>query len=732
MKSEIIELQNRAIAELVAKSKYMDELTFRAPTGSGKTFMMAKFMDEILEANEDVIFLVSTLSKGGLAKQNHDKFLEYLKEGFVKNINPYLINSDINGEERLFIPTEYNVYSLPRDLYKAGGRLMQGSMESFLQEMTSYFDFAGTEVSMGLNKKVYLIRDESHQATHNLDTLASTYFSKVFNFSATPKLQKRQEIDVKITDEEAERIGLIKKVVPGSAMDSFEEAVKLFKEKRDDYNKLLNVHPCMIVQISNKDKAEDEWNTLIKPVLDKNQDLKWMLIVDKHKECDTNDVYKKKKVPLFKWKEYAKNNQDTTDIIIFKLAISEGWDIPRACMLYQIRDTDSKQLDEQVMGRVRRNPRLTDFETLSKEAQTLATTSWIWGVMPQSEKSVYEVNLADRKIVEEGLKIKTTRLRSLKNRKEFDIEEFMDSIQDKVVHQDIFTLYKRFRNSNNMVKELSREYCNTITKWFKFNENIDKIRKSCDDYYCDYTQSMVVNSDKNGTPITETLPNISYYVDTIEKLDINNWVWIKKDETEQFAFDSEAEKRWATILMQLCSENISKNSNDRVVARFSEITDFNRYLWGKNYLDNSNIKFEYYMNGNHFSYPDFVMKDSYGRIHIFEVKSVNKSKNIEIDEEEYNNKIIQLKECYRQASILTDQIFYLPIMSGNDWNIIQLKKGQEKNLRKVQFIEDIKMKDNITTNKESGNIIEKALNKKLAAHIDIGKMIDTLSDDKKE
>ena len=33
------------------------------------------------------------------------------------------------------------------------------------------------------------------------------------------------------------------------------------------------------------------------------------------------------------------------------MVISEGWDIPRACMLYQIRDSKSKQLDEQVMGR---------------------------------------------------------------------------------------------------------------------------------------------------------------------------------------------------------------------------------------------------------------------------------------------------------------------------------------------------------------------------------------------
>ena len=237
---------------------------------------------------------------------------------------------------------------------------------------------------------------------------------------------------------------------------------------------------------------------------------------------------------------------------------------------------------------------------------------------------------------------------------------------------------------------------------------------------------MVVNSDEASVPIVETLPNISYYVDTLEKLDINNWVWIKRDETEEFAFDSEAEKRWATVLMQLCSESISKNSNDRVVKRFSEITDFNRYLWGKNYVDNSNIKFEYYMNGNHFSYPDFVLKDSYGRIHIFEVKSVNKSKNIEIDEEEYKNKINQLKECYKQASVLTNQIFYLPIMSGNDWNIIQLKNGQEKTLKKIQFIEDIKTKGENITKADLGNIIEKSLNKKLAAHIDIGKMIDAL------
>ena len=105
-----------------------------------------------------------------------------------------------------------------------------------------------------------------------------------------------------------------------------------------------------------------------------------MLIVNDAKECDTNDVFKAKKLPAVKWKKYARSNLSNIDVIIFKLVISEGWDIPRACMLYQARNSRSKQLDEQVIGRVRRNPRLIDYETLSVEGKKLATTAWVWGV----------------------------------------------------------------------------------------------------------------------------------------------------------------------------------------------------------------------------------------------------------------------------------------------------------------------------------------------------------------
>lgn len=120
MLQEAKDLQINAVTELYNQLNEKDEITFKAPTGSGKTYMMADLMNRVLENNNDVVFLVSTLSKGNLSGQNYDKFYEYSSSGLFVNLKPYLISSEVSGEERLFIPTDYNVYILPRDLYKKG------------------------------------------------------------------------------------------------------------------------------------------------------------------------------------------------------------------------------------------------------------------------------------------------------------------------------------------------------------------------------------------------------------------------------------------------------------------------------------------------------------------------------------------------------------------------------------------------------------------------------------
>ena len=680
MLQEARNLQKEAVQKLesLLKNSKQKSLVFKAPTGSGKTYMMADFMNKVLSEDQDVIFLVSSLSKGNLAQQNHEKFEEY--GNTFPSINPYLINSEISGEEQLYIPTDYNVYSLPLSLYKKGGRLMQGSLTSFFETIT------GGRLLGGLEKKIILIKDECHIATNNLDDIPSNYIHRIIDVSATPKLERGQYPDVEISSEDAEQASLIKRVEWGDENESLEDAITKFQDLKEDYRNQLGVNPCLIIQISNKDKAEEELNNNIFPALGKT-DLKWMLIVNNPKQCDSNDILKAKKLPVDKWKKYAKEDTASIDVIIFKLTISEGWDIPRACMLYQIRDSKSKQLDEQVMGRVRRNPRLLDYENLSEEAQELATTAWIWGLQPEGAIKNFSVKLqGDNSEVENNVRIKTTRLKLLSEREDFNINTYLETAEEPLHSKSIFDLWRSFEHSDNDIQDLIDGYSSSYSKWFRAVENIEEITRESNQFRVDYAKSMEVAEEVS-------FATTGFYPDNGHYQNISNWVWKRRDGAVKFAFDSEAEREWAEILKDLASEDrtakVSINESTQTgLFTGSDSLKKEIMLWGKNYVGNSDIKFEYYLGARHSSYPDFVMKDSFNRIHIFEVKSLNISGKMPagFDESIYKAKIAEFKKAYKQASIITDQIFYLPISKNDIWEITQYNQGEENLLSLEQFI----------------------------------------------
>jgi type III restriction enzyme len=668
MKQEAIDLQQNAVSSLVLLTSTQDEITFKAPTGSGKTYMMADMMNRILSQDKNVVFLVSTLSKGDLATQNYEKFQEYSAKGNFPELKPYLISSQIAGEERLFVPTDYNVYLLPRDLYKKGGRLMQGAMEGFLHNITSGKMLGGQE------KKVYLIKDECHIATNNLDSLSGKFFTKTYNLSATPKLSRGQHPDIEIKNETAVNAKLIKDIELIDDQDiQVTSAIEKFEEVKKDYRNLLGVNPCLIIQISNKDKADAEIAEIKREFAKaEHTDLKWMLIVNNEKECDTNDTFKAKKLSVSKWKDYAKENSSTIDIIIFKMVITEGWDIPRACMLYQMRDSHSKQLDEQVMGRVRRNPRLLDFETLSEDAQKLAMTAWIWGIVPEDLRKSFGVKLwQDSETITDEIKIKTTRLKPLTKKASFNLATFLKEQPVIPAPSSIFSLWRDFVKSENSVREMGENYALTYAKWREFAENIESVASESSQYVNDYEKSMEVVTDEKGQDVEVSFAPISHYTDNGNYVDIDDWVWKRNDGKEKFAFDSEAERAWTSILKDLTKDDTA-DGNGRVGKRVTvgrqnpkagaldlfggkepELLETKQvYLWGKNFVANSPIKFEYYLGALHSSYPDFVMKDSFNRVHIFEVKSVNISSEMVggFDNNIYKTKLEELKKAYKQAS----------------------------------------------------------------------------------
>ena len=671
------DLQNRAVTQLVsALSQGKKEYTFRAPTGSGKTYMMADFMNRILATQSNVVFMVSSLSKSELAEQNYNSFCALSQNGTFPNLNPHLINSETSGEGALHIPTDHNVYVLPRDLYKEKSRLKEeGTFLNFLQTMKGNL-FSKTEESLA-GKIIYVIKDECHIATSNLDELGN-YFSVIINFSATPKLSRKQLPDVEITNSDAEEAKLIKQVKFQSDIDSLDAALDKFEEIKADYTNHLEVNPCFIIQISNKDKAEEELTNNIFPTLGntKHQDLKWVYITgDKTgKGCKTNDSGLNK-LPVSKWKEYMKPKESSISVIIFKMVISEGWDIPRACMLYQVRDTKSKQLDEQVMGRVRRNPRLLDFEHLSKEAQDLASTAWIWGIAPKEAGLPKQVNLYRNYDIENEIKVKTTKLEAQRIKADLNMTKLLEEGKEKATGDNIFEMYRKFIQCENDIQELCYEYTDSYQKWRLFVEKIVDVKKKYYTAITDYEQSMCVCEEAS-------FPHGSSYNETDQKLTIDDWVWYRKEDNiiyDEFSFDSEAERKWAEILKDIRQKSIKQ----------TDVLGDNKFLWGKNFPLNSEIKFEYFSDGIHTSYPDFVMKDTQGRIHIFEVKSVNKSSSLNINEEEYTEKIRSLKECYKASSKKTEHIFYLPILDGNTWKITKFEKGEETTIDLRQFRDNL-------------------------------------------
>nr|MCR5183836.1 hypothetical protein [Opitutales bacterium] len=612
----------------------------------------------------------------------YEAFEQYIADGKFKQLNPYLISSENGTEGSLFIPTDYNVYVLPRDLYKDKSKLKDdATLLRFLDEIK------GLGAESGAGHDIYVIKDECHQATNNLDELRKTFFDKVINFSATPKLSRGQFPDVEIKESDAVAAHLIKKVVMGDDTDTLEDALTKFVEVKKAYlDKNIGVNPCMIIQISNKDKADDEILEIKKTLL--NKELKWMLILDKNggtaKGSDTNDILGAKKQPLSKWKYFAKLDTSTIDIIIFKMVITEGWDIRRACMLYQIRDSKSKQLDEQVIGRVRRNPRLLDFEKLDKESQELVSTAYVWGVKEKNENSVQLTLLFGNEVnneIQKEVKIKTTRLRLFETAKTIDIEKLGLKAADELAPKSIFDLYRDLQKTTNEVQEHYGKYMNSYDKFFTFTNNIDIIKKEINKTCCDYSKYMVVTKDESGKVCEATFPYRSSYTPTEQKRTMGMWAWKRDIDDDEFSFDSQSEKEWAKKLLDLQKKGIIKT----VPVANEEIL-----LVGKNFLENSEIKYEYYNGGRHFSYPDFVMKDSHDRIHIFEVKSLNASTSQNIDSEEYKGKVKTLKDFYTAVSKVTPHLYYLPIKRENDWHVWCMSEGDCKDKTFDDFVKGLK------------------------------------------
>lgn len=360
------------------KSTSRKEVVFKAPTGSGKTFMAASLFEELAEENPSVNFCIlwACPGKGELHKQSFDAVKTYLGGNPVCSLledNFFGSRKYIKDKEIVFINWE-KLIQKDKETGKWANNLMKD------QEGMNFIDVIEKTKQNGT--RVILVIDESHIGASQkarIQEFINTIIipNIVLEMSATPL---NNHIDVEIEAQKVVDEGMIKEDVivnqginkeDKTLAEQDSELLVLQKgyDKRqeivEEYNKLnIAVNPLVLIQIPNVDEGEAKKLVIKdflreKDITEDNGKLKFW--------CDDKGNFDKKAI---------KKNNDITEYLVFKTAVATGWDCPRAHILIKFRDGKSETFETQTIGRILRTAEAKSYDNYLLDNAYIFTNIW--------------------------------------------------------------------------------------------------------------------------------------------------------------------------------------------------------------------------------------------------------------------------------------------------------------------------------------------------------------------
>lgn len=432
---------------------------FKAPTGSGKTLMASYFISKMIENNngEKFIFVIATPSSSSLPfffeqKINRYKVdLPFSKFDVEYVQSPSLSKSDKIESINKIIPQPNKVYIFGKASFGKG---------RILSECGIIDDFVLSAVDKGY--KLIYIRDEAHiggeradnsNYSQNFEKLMSENASFLLKMTATPDRSNPNRVELK--ESELNNLVLndgkyLLKTTPVPLLNKdlkddevLEDAVARFKDIKRKYAELnVGIRPAMLIQVDN-DSASDKVKALefsenlnrIKKVL-QIHNISWAQYFG-NGDKDSDRVYQSD----FSLDDITQNNSDI-DAVIFKIGPSTGWDIPRACMLVQLRNVSSQALNIQTIGRIKRNP----YPNLEKNPVT-------------DEYYVYS---------------------NAENADDNCAKMYVSTVKDKHCSETFLSIDIANRKSIEHSVS-SKEFCENLKKWLNKNKNY--IKQAIDDVF---------------------------------------------------------------------------------------------------------------------------------------------------------------------------------------------------------------------------------------------------------
>lgn len=364
MTFKITTYQDEAVRELLESSNKLlrqsggKKLIFKAPTGSGKTIMMAEFLARFADdvSHSPCAFIWAAPRQ--LHEQSKEKIESYFENSHAMECSYFedLNDRQVGENEILF----FNWESIRQDtnIY-----IRENEQDNNLSSII--------ERTRGAGREVVLIIDESHfhaQAETSQNLISIITPKLTIEMSATPVMQNPDEmVSVNIDAVKAEemikkavilnenfknilhrgRTEIVKSELAGSTDDIvLREALKKREELVKAYSLAnVDVNPLLLIQLPDRrGQADEDRQATIVETLSKHgintKNGKLAFYLSENKENAEN----------------IKRNENEVEALIFKQAIALGWDCPRAQILVLFREWSSPIFSIQTVGRIMRMP----------------------------------------------------------------------------------------------------------------------------------------------------------------------------------------------------------------------------------------------------------------------------------------------------------------------------------------------------------------------------------------
>ena len=341
---------------------------FRSPTGSGKTVMVAKFIENLIkETSHDLCFIWITIGKGDLHKHSKDKLKKVL--GAYPPV--YLAEEMFPGHKNVI--EKNNIVVVNWESIRVRDK-KTGEWKNVMMRKGEKISLLEALQETLKKRKIVMIIDESHYATNTerAKEIKDLFGSDVIlEMSATPVLIPSNEEQAEgkgyftyVPPEKVIAEGMIKKEIvinegikeiEDDELSSIETILELSYRKRNELLELfrtegVDINPLVIIQIPNADEGDKRKKAVIeflekKKITEENGKLSIWLT--DHKSPNLYNI---------------SEPTHEAEFLIFKQAVDTGWDCPRAHILVKLREIKSEIFEVQTIGRILRMPEQKHYE----------------------------------------------------------------------------------------------------------------------------------------------------------------------------------------------------------------------------------------------------------------------------------------------------------------------------------------------------------------------------------